>query len=72
MQRIRTTHTGSLPRPADLAGMLDAHDRGRDVEEPDARVRQAVADLVARQAEAGLDVVGEGAELASRELSAGG
>ena len=39
--RILTTHTGSLPRPMDLAGMLEAKDAGAplDAEAFGARVR---------------------------------
>jgi len=54
VDRILTTHVGSLPRPADLPGM----DRA-DPAYP-ARVRDAVADVVRRQAELGLDVVTDG------------
>ncbi len=31
-QKILTTHTGSLPRPADLQQMLEARDRGDQVD----------------------------------------
>jgi 5-methyltetrahydropteroyltriglutamate--homocysteine methyltransferase len=60
--RILTTHTGSLPRPADLTTTLEALDAGRD---PDpsafvARVRRAVADVVRQQVEAGVDIVNDG------------
>jgi 5-methyltetrahydropteroyltriglutamate--homocysteine methyltransferase len=48
-ERILTTHTGSLPRPADLT---DRHD-------PDA-VRSAVAETVRRQVETGVDIVNDG------------
>ena len=58
--RIRTTHTGSLPRPGDLAGMLGAHDRGETVPQLEARVRDAVNDVVRRQSDTGLDVVDDG------------
>src|SRR5215510_15016244 len=60
--RILTTHTGSLPRPSDLAGMLDALDTGGAVDAAalDARVRGAVADIVRRQVAAGVDVVSDG------------
>ena len=60
MARIRTTHTGSLPRPEDLAHLLDAADQGQDAPGLAARVEGAVADVVARQADAGLDVVNDG------------
>jgi len=60
MARIRTTHTGSLPRPQDLAGLLDAADQGQDAPGLAARVEAAVADVVARQVEAGVDLVNDG------------
>jgi len=46
--RILTTHTGSLPRPDDLTALLEALDTGTgpDPAAFDARVRQAVADVV--------------------------
>jgi 5-methyltetrahydropteroyltriglutamate--homocysteine methyltransferase len=48
-ERILTTHTGSLPRPADL---VDRHD-------PQA-VRAAVDETVRRQRAAGVDIVNDG------------
>jgi len=60
--RILTTHTGSLPRPADLIPMLEAHDTGvpTDPAAFEAGVRRAVADIVRKQVEAGVDVVSDG------------
>jgi 5-methyltetrahydropteroyltriglutamate--homocysteine methyltransferase len=60
MTRIRTTHTGSLPRPDGLAALLTAHDRGEAAPELPARVRAAVADVVRQQADAGIDLVNDG------------
>lgn len=60
MSRIRTTHTGSLPRPDDLATLLDAEDRGEQVSDLTSRVEAAVTAVVARQAETGIDVIGDG------------
>jgi 5-methyltetrahydropteroyltriglutamate--homocysteine methyltransferase len=62
MRRIRTTHTGSLPRPADLLEDLVRRDRGEPVDTAalDARVREAVAGSVRRQADAGVAVVNDG------------
>ena len=61
-ERILTTHTGSLPRPMDLAAMLEAFDSGaapdRETFEP--RVRAAVAEVVKIQVESGVDVVSDG------------
>src|SRR5713101_4282884 len=60
--RILTTHTGSLPRPPDLAGMLEALDTGAatDPAALEARVRRAVADIVRLQVDAGVDIVSDG------------
>jgi 5-methyltetrahydropteroyltriglutamate--homocysteine methyltransferase len=60
--RILTTHAGSLPRPADLAEVLDAASRGQ---RPDpGRLAKltalAVEDAVNRQEIAGVDVVSDG------------
>jgi 5-methyltetrahydropteroyltriglutamate--homocysteine methyltransferase len=60
--RILTTHTGSLPRPAALRETLTHLDQG---DRPDAaafaaQVRDAVADVVARQVQSGIDVVNDG------------
>src|SRR5205823_4113965 len=60
--RILTTHTGSLPRAADLATMLESLDTGAPLDAAafDARVRRAVADIVRQQIEAGVDIVNDG------------
>jgi 5-methyltetrahydropteroyltriglutamate--homocysteine methyltransferase len=60
--RILTTHTGSLPRPATLRDTLVKMDAG---EQPDpaafsAEIRDAVDNIVARQVQVGLDVVNDG------------
>jgi len=62
VERILSTHTGSLPRPDDLADMLFARETGElaDAEALKARVRSAVAEIVRKQAEAGIDVVNDG------------
>jgi 5-methyltetrahydropteroyltriglutamate--homocysteine methyltransferase len=61
-ERFLTTHTGSLPRPDDLVRMMFAREEGVPVDRSAlaARVRSAVADVVRRQAEAGLDVINDG------------
>jgi 5-methyltetrahydropteroyltriglutamate--homocysteine methyltransferase len=63
-ERILTTHVGSLPRPDDLAADLTAADSGRLDEAVRGtlgpRVRAAVAETVARQAEVGIDVISDG------------
>jgi 5-methyltetrahydropteroyltriglutamate--homocysteine methyltransferase len=60
--RILTTHTGSLPRAADLTALLESLDGGTlpDPAAFAARVRRAVGDVVRQQIEAGVDVVNDG------------
>ena len=60
--RILTTHTGSLPRPADLIRMMFAREEGVPVDGPAlaARVRSAVAEVVRKQTDAGVAVVNDG------------
>ena len=60
--RILTTHVGSLPRPHPLVALLIKKDRNEpyDAAEFAAQVRQAVADIVARQVAIGIDVVSDG------------
>jgi len=58
LDRILTTHAGSLPRPPDVLAM--AAGEALDPVASAARVRRAVADVVRRQAEHGLDVVTDG------------
>ncbi|MBO0703521.1 MAG: cobalamin-independent methionine synthase II family protein [Candidatus Dormibacteraeota bacterium] len=61
VERILTTHTGSLPRPPDLVEMLSAHEAGRADEAALARrVREAVAEVVRKQVEVGVDVLNDG------------
>jgi 5-methyltetrahydropteroyltriglutamate--homocysteine methyltransferase len=60
--RFLTTHTGSLPRPDDLIRMMYAKEEGVPVDPValGARVRDAVAEVVKKQADAGVDVVSDG------------
>ncbi len=60
--RIRTTHAGSLPRPDDLAQMMFDVIDGKEVDQAalDTRVAAAVEEAVARQREAGIDVISDG------------
>ncbi|MGE3933562.1 MAG: cobalamin-independent methionine synthase II family protein [Rhodospirillaceae bacterium] len=60
--RFLTTHTGSLPRPDDLVRMMFAKEEGVPVEPAAlaARIRAAVAEVVGKQAEAGVDIVNDG------------
>ena len=55
--RILTTHVGSLPRPADLMEMY----RGQaPAEKLEPRLTSAVAEVVRRQAESGIDFINDG------------
>jgi len=60
--RILTTHVGSLPRPPELRQMLVRKDQGETYDKAalDRLVRQAVVDIVRRQAETGVDIVNDG------------
>src|SRR5262245_22349032 len=62
LERILTTHTGSLPRPQDLLGLLRGREEGRrDAEAAlHARTRSAVFDVVEKQRQAGLAVINDG------------
>ena len=59
---IRTTHTGSLPRPRDLLGLLQEREDGRLGGETKLheRTRSAVFDVVTQQIETGLSLVNDG------------
>src|SRR5262245_19381938 len=61
-ERILTTHVGSIPRPENVRELLRARLAGQSVgaDELAARVDAAVADVVRRQAECGIDVVSDG------------
>ncbi len=60
MARVLTTHTGSLPRPDDLAAMIVERDEGGRPAGLAQRVSVAVAEAVRRQAEIGLDLINDG------------
>src|SRR5262247_1174130 len=61
-ERILTTHVGSLARPEALVPLLKARDRVQpyDHEIYAKLVRDAVADVVRRQTDAGVDIVTDG------------
>ena len=61
-ERILTTHVGSLPRPDDLIRTMFAKQEGVPVDPValEQRTRAAVAEVVAKQREAGVDVVSDG------------
>jgi 5-methyltetrahydropteroyltriglutamate--homocysteine methyltransferase len=60
--RILTTHVGSLPRPPDLLELNTARATGKPVDEKAwaTRVKQAVAETVRKQRDAGIDIVDDG------------
>jgi 5-methyltetrahydropteroyltriglutamate--homocysteine methyltransferase len=60
--RILTTHVGSLPRPDDAVALILRKERGEsyDAGEFDRTMKRAVADIVAKQADLGIDVVSDG------------
>src|SRR5262245_29446388 len=62
IDRILTTHVGSLPRPADLLGVVQAKEAGKPIDEKAhaARLRQAVAEVVRKQFDLGIDIVDDG------------
>ncbi|HZD65244.1 MAG TPA: cobalamin-independent methionine synthase II family protein [Acidimicrobiales bacterium] len=61
VDRILTTHTGSLPRPQALLDLLGSRARGEaDATAVAKEVGAAVAEVVRRQVAAGVDVVNDG------------
>ncbi|HEX8967121.1 MAG TPA: cobalamin-independent methionine synthase II family protein [Chloroflexota bacterium] len=60
--RILTTHTGSLPRPADLTEMMLRHDAGDHAVDDTlrGRIASATVEVVRRQADLGIDVLNDG------------
>ena len=61
-ERILTTHTRSLPRPASLLAALSALDQRAVPDETafEAEVQRAVTEVVRRQVETGIDVINDG------------
>jgi 5-methyltetrahydropteroyltriglutamate--homocysteine methyltransferase len=62
MDRILTTHAGSLIRPPELLDVMGKIERGEtyDEAEHERLLQTTVEDVVRRQAEAGLDVIDDG------------
>src|SRR6516225_1486042 len=60
--RILTTHVGSLPRSQAVTDVLFAREReeAREVAQDDAVITAAVAEVVRRQVEVGIDLVSDG------------
>jgi len=62
MNRIQTTHVGSLPRPHDLLDLMKTRLAGQplDRERYASRVKSAVAECVRKQVDCGIDIVADG------------
>jgi 5-methyltetrahydropteroyltriglutamate--homocysteine methyltransferase len=62
VERILTTHTGSLVRPPQLLDLARARQKGETVDPKtfDSTLKKAVNDVVARQVAAGIDVPNDG------------
>lgn len=62
IDRILTTHVGSLPRSQAVTEVVFARDKGISLDEAaaSATIAAAVSDVVRRQVEAGVDVVSDG------------
>ena len=62
IDRILTTHVGSLPRPASLFAMMKAKQESQpiDLHAIANEVRAAVSDIVKKQSEIGLDIISDG------------
>jgi 5-methyltetrahydropteroyltriglutamate--homocysteine methyltransferase len=60
--RILTTHVGSLPRSQAVTDVLFARENGTvtDPDEDERVIREAVAEMVRRQVDTGIDVVSDG------------
>lgn len=60
--RILTTHTGSLPRPANVVELLLAEQKnpGSHKAELSAAVRKAIADVVQKQIACGINIINDG------------
>jgi 5-methyltetrahydropteroyltriglutamate--homocysteine methyltransferase len=62
LDRILTTHTGSLVRPPQLLEFARARQKGEPIDQKafDATLKDAVRDVVARQVAAGIDIPNDG------------
>jgi 5-methyltetrahydropteroyltriglutamate--homocysteine methyltransferase len=62
MTQIKTMHAGSLPRPPELHSLVVARESGKpyDQQTLDTQLRSAVAEVVRRQVEVGLDSINDG------------
>jgi len=61
-QRVLTTHTGSLPRPADVVELLlhEQEHPGTEAAKLKDAVRRAVSEVVTKQVGCGLDIINDG------------
>lgn len=64
VDRILTTHTGSLPRPGNLSTLIRQRENG-DLDDATVSrlptvIKEAVATVVRRQVEAGIDIISDG------------
>ena len=55
-----TTHTGSLPRPAEITQLLQDREDGHPAADIDQRIAAAVQEVVSQQVSCGVDVVNDG------------
>jgi 5-methyltetrahydropteroyltriglutamate--homocysteine methyltransferase len=60
IDRIQTTHIGSLPRPHALLDLVKFNDQSYDRNAYDAMLKTSVAEVVRKQAECGIDIVTDG------------
>lgn len=62
MADIKTTHTGSLPRPPELAELIVKFDRGEPIDAAALQraVERATRDVVRKQVDTGIDIVSDG------------
>jgi 5-methyltetrahydropteroyltriglutamate--homocysteine methyltransferase len=62
VDRIQTTHIGSLPRPHELLDLMKAKFNGQPYDQDvyDALLKRSVAEVVHKQAECGIDIVTDG------------
>jgi 5-methyltetrahydropteroyltriglutamate--homocysteine methyltransferase len=62
IDRVLTTHTGSLPRPSAILETMRSQEAGAAIDERsfDVALTDAVADIVRKQAEAGITIVNDG------------
>jgi 5-methyltetrahydropteroyltriglutamate--homocysteine methyltransferase len=62
IDRIRTTHTGSMPRPKEIFDIMQARAAGSRVDSKafEAALTVNVAEIVRKQVQAGIDVVNDG------------